>query len=223
MGIQRLKVGLGLIACIGVGLLLGRLGGNAWPSIQQVLFPSPLVYVTPDTAFKERVENAELEALTWEKLLPSREKDIIQRYQNSIPQSVQDMTSQILRSIEASSDESYQQALTSTNTEDWFVGKIVSISGFIVPIDFHPDKSVKNFFLVPYFGACLHFPPPPPNQMIFARIDNGFNDIDIMQAYTLRGRIDLGLFEDPIGTSAYTVDVATIAPFMGQPDDVRVH
>jgi len=221
--IQRLNIGIGLLVCISVGLFLGRLGGNAWPSIKQVWFASQFVYVTPDQVFQSEVKNAEVVSLNWEALLPEVEKQIIQRYQNDEPESIQDMTSQILRSIEASSDQTYQQALTSTNTVDWFVNEIVSISGFIVPIDFHQDKSVKSFFLVPYFGACIHFPPPPPNQIIFSQLQPGFDEVDIMQAYTLTGHISLGLFEDPMGTSAYSLDVANIAPFMGQPDDMRNH
>ena len=30
---------------------------------------------------------------------------------------------------------------------------------------------VKTFLLVPYIGACIHVPPPPPNQMIFVKLN----------------------------------------------------
>ena len=46
------------------------------------------------------------------------------------------------------------------NTE--LEGKIVKIPGFIVPLDVAKDGTVSEFFLVPYFGACIHVPPPHP-------------------------------------------------------------
>lgn len=43
----------------------------------------------------------------------------------------------------------------------------VKIAGFIVPLDFDfEDETFTNFLLVPYFGACIHVPPPPSNQVI---------------------------------------------------------
>lgn len=46
----------------------------------------------------------------------------------------------------------------------------IRIAGFVVPLEYVGDK-ITEFLLVPYFGACIHLPPPPPNQVIhvFAR------------------------------------------------------
>ena len=46
---------------------------------------------------------------------------------------------------------------------DWN-GKTVRLPGFIVLIDFE-GSSVTSLILVPYFRACIHVPPPPPNQL----------------------------------------------------------
>ncbi|MEM8799140.1 MAG: DUF3299 domain-containing protein [Pseudomonadota bacterium] len=43
----------------------------------------------------------------------------------------------------------------------------VRLPGFIVPLEYTADRMVSEFLLVPYFGACLHSPPPPPNQIVF--------------------------------------------------------
>jgi uncharacterized protein len=51
-----------------------------------------------------------------------------------------------------------------------FNGKAVRIPGFVVPLDFEAE-AVKEFLLVPYLGACIHVPPPPPNQIIHVRSD----------------------------------------------------
>jgi uncharacterized protein len=42
-------------------------------------------------------------------------------------------------------------------------GRLMKIAGYIVPAETTEDGKLKEFFLVPYFGACIHVPPPPPN------------------------------------------------------------
>src|SRR5690606_41234775 len=44
-------------------------------------------------------------------------------------------------------------------------GKKIRIPGYVVQLEGDADK-VTQFLLVPYFGACIHVPPPPPNQII---------------------------------------------------------
>ncbi|MCX7896375.1 MAG: DUF3299 domain-containing protein [Rhodocyclaceae bacterium] len=44
-------------------------------------------------------------------------------------------------------------------------GKRVRIAGFVVTLE-RNDKGVTEFLLVPYYGACIHMPPPPANQII---------------------------------------------------------
>ena len=45
-------------------------------------------------------------------------------------------------------------------------GALVKLPGFVVPLDIVGDQ-VASFLLVPYFGACIHQPPPPPNQIVY--------------------------------------------------------
>lgn len=45
-------------------------------------------------------------------------------------------------------------------------GAYIKMPGYIIPIDLS-TKGVTSFVLVPYVGACLHTPPPPPNQLVF--------------------------------------------------------
>jgi hypothetical protein len=52
-------------------------------------------------------------------------------------------------------------------------GKPVRIPGYLLPLEFDGDR-VTEFFLVPYVGACIHTPPPPPNQIVHVRTDEGF-------------------------------------------------
>lgn len=46
--------------------------------------------------------------------------------------------------------------------------QLVKIAGFVVPLDFDFDnETFQEFLLVPYFGACIHTPPPPSNQIVY--------------------------------------------------------
>jgi hypothetical protein len=53
-------------------------------------------------------------------------------------------------------------------------GKRVRIGGYVVPLDFNATH-VKEFLLVPFVGACIHVPPPPANQIIYVKSEQGFD------------------------------------------------
>ncbi len=49
-------------------------------------------------------------------------------------------------------------------------GKKIKIPGYIAPLEVDEQQGiVKEFLLVPYFGACIHVPPPPLNQTILVK------------------------------------------------------
>ena len=51
-------------------------------------------------------------------------------------------------------------------------GRDVVMEGYLVPLDFDAETT-GEFLLVAYFGACIHVPPPPPNQVVLVRFDEG--------------------------------------------------
>jgi hypothetical protein len=44
--------------------------------------------------------------------------------------------------------------------------------GFVLPIEYDGTK-VTEFLLVPWVGACIHTPPPPPNQIVHVIVEEG--------------------------------------------------
>ncbi len=52
-------------------------------------------------------------------------------------------------------------------------GTRVRIPGYLLPLEFEGDQ-VTEFFLVPYVGACIHTPPPPPNQIVHVTTEEAF-------------------------------------------------
>lgn len=55
---------------------------------------------------------------------------------------------------------------------DKFDGKRVKIPGFVVPLEGTPELTTE-FLLVPYFGACIHVPPPASNQIVYVTFEEG--------------------------------------------------
>lgn len=51
-------------------------------------------------------------------------------------------------------------------------GKQVKIPGFMVPLE-DEQRKVTEFLLVPSPQACIHVPPPPPNQMVYVKMKKG--------------------------------------------------
>ncbi len=101
----------------------------------------------------------------------------------------------------------YQAALTSTRTRQELDGTRIRIPGFVVPINFDDQQRVTEFFLVPFFGACIHVPPPPPNQIIYAQVDDAFVLESIFDPVWLEGTLHLQKNDNGLGQSAYALTV----------------
>jgi hypothetical protein len=93
-------------------------------------------------------------------------------------------------------------------TSDAFVGKKVRIPGFIVGMDTVPDNfsKVENFLFVPFQGACIHVPPPPPNQTIFTIPDKPV-DSDPFNAFWMYGVLTLERGSNELAEYYYTFEM----------------
>ena len=112
----------------------------------------------------------------------------------------------------------YQKALVSQNIVMDYIGQPVMIPGFIVPVEFDEQKRVTHFFLVPYFGACIHLPPPPPNQVIYATHSKGIEQKELYQPYWISGVLKTVIVENETATSAYQMDVDAIRMYTEEDD-----
>ncbi|MDR0356560.1 MAG: DUF3299 domain-containing protein [Deltaproteobacteria bacterium] len=83
-------------------------------------------------------------------------------------------------------------------------GKRFKIPGFVVPLDFEKDK-IDEFFLVPFFGACIHVPPPPPNQIIMVRLPKAMEGLAAMEVVWVYGQLDVEKVSTDMGSSGYSL------------------
>jgi len=91
-------------------------------------------------------------------------------------------------------------------------GRRVRLPGFIVPLDDFAD-TVKEFLLVPYFGACVHEPPPPPNQMIYATMKSGSTPMSWWKAVWLEGTLHITRYQSVYGVAGFRFTVERVVPY----------
>jgi uncharacterized protein len=101
----------------------------------------------------------------------------------------------------------------STNTRGVLNGVKVKIPGFIVPLSITTRGVVKEFFLVPYLGACIHVPPPPPNQLVYVSRKDGFVLKSLYNPYWITGTLRTQSKDARLGVAGYSMDADTIEPF----------
>jgi len=114
----------------------------------------------------------------------------------------------------STAEDRYQQALTSKKIRLEFNGRHVRIPGFIVPLEFDDHQTITTFFLVPFFGACIHMPPPPPNQIVYAEYEPGIRLEALYDPFWVSGTLSTALVENDMATAAYSINVSTIEPYI---------
>jgi len=92
-------------------------------------------------------------------------------------------------------------------------GKRVRLPGFIVPLDDLED-TVKEFLLVPYYGACVHVPPPPPNQLVYAQMARGSTPMSWWQAVWLEGTLHITRYQSVYGVAGFRMTVERVTPYI---------
>ena len=92
-------------------------------------------------------------------------------------------------------------------------GKSGRIPGFVVPLKTTKDMRILEFFLVPYYGACIHVPPPPPNQIIHVKSSEGFRLEALYDPVWIEGTLEVERTENDIASSSYSISSASVTPY----------
>lgn len=86
-----------------------------------------------------------------------------------------------------------------------------SLVGFLVPLDFNAERSTE-FVLVPYFGACIHVPPPPPNQIVYVKYPKGLvlSETEMYAPFHVKGRIKAAYAQTDLAPVGYQMTASGI-------------
>ena len=170
------------------------------------------------SAAKNPAKPTEFTTIQWPDLIPKDDLDALldpPEYLMNIQEgSLEDqISSRVSASIASAKDDRYQQALVSTKIMPEMNGQAIRIPGFIVPLEFSDDQVITEFFIVPFFGACIHVPPPPPNQIIYVKYPKGFKLEALYNPFWLSGVLKTSLIENDMATAAYAMEVSLIEAF----------
>jgi len=86
-------------------------------------------------------------------------------------------------------------------------GQEVRLAGFVAPLTYD-DEIVTEFLLVPNFGACIHVPPPPPNQTIMVTVDraNGLTPEEAWGPVWVEGTIVVDSSTTDLAAASYRIE-----------------
>lgn len=151
----------------------------AWPVLTTWLIVAGLAF--------SGVASAEVRQITWDDLLPK----------GWIPPSV---------SVDHFFDAAPAQAVAGADTPVVVEldGTRIKLPGYLVPITME-GESLKEFLMVPYFGACIHVPPPPPNQVVFVRLEEPVQVADPYGPHWVTGVLSTALSDTELAEAAYTM------------------
>ena len=182
-----------------------------------IMMPMFISQVFAQSDDANKAENR-YKTIAWSDLIPQDELDILLNppdYMADIQDgSIEDQIDSQLRNTNAlDSEDRYQQALVSTNIRPEMDGKAIRIPGFIVPLEFNSEQTITEFFLVPYFGACLHMPPPAPNQIIYVKHSGGIQLSALYDPFWITSVLRASLVENDLAAAAYVVEMADYEPY----------
>lgn len=136
--------------------------------------------------------------LDWKELLPEGERS---RFTAVAPAPIHDYRGEGGPPAVQSQDFNVNKALE---------GATVRLPGFIVPLDGARSGAGSEFLLVPYFGSCIHVPPPPPNQIVYVHVGKVAGIDSVYDAYWITGKLHLQNQSTRLAATAYELDAEKI-------------
>jgi uncharacterized protein len=146
--------------------------------------------------------------VSWERLVPADWKPV---------KVLQGMNLGLLRDSDPRAREALERMRAAWKTAPVnasLQGERIRIPGFVVPLE-NQRSGISEFLLVPYFGACIHTPPPPANQIIHVRLATPLTGTRTMDAVWVSGVLEVGLSQTGIAAAGYRMKADVVARYRG--------
>lgn len=140
------------------------------------LVPEVLYMLADVSDYRQRQEQGEV--------LSAPELEILSEYEAELEDRGID-TDELLAMVDEVNQKRMERGQVINQALD---GRNVRIPGYMLPLEFR-GKDVIEFLLVPWVGACIHTPPPPPNQIVHVKLESGYEATDIFTAVWIEGEI----------------------------------
>ena len=92
-------------------------------------------------------------------------------------------------------------------------GARVRLPGYVVPLE-EVKGELKEFLLVPYFGACIHSPPPPANQIVHVTSSAPLKGWRTMDAVWVNGTLTVQRTDSAMGVSSYQIKAPAVEAYV---------
>lgn len=89
-------------------------------------------------------------------------------------------------------------------------GQQVKLPGYIVPLEVSEEGRTTEFLLVPYYGACIHVPPPPSNQIVHVFSEIGIKVEELYQPYWIEGPMQVKASSSELAEAGYQMEAEKI-------------
>ena len=91
-------------------------------------------------------------------------------------------------------------------------GALVKLPGYIIPLEMGAE-GVTDFVLVPYVGACIHVPPPPPNQLVLVSAKDPWPSESLWDAVWVSGRMTAQLASTEVAQTGYRIEAEKVEAY----------
>ena len=146
---------------------------------------------------------AEVRLLQWSELIPEGAPP------PPPPLAIHDM-SQLADALAAEAGPAAAQQSPAAPVVEALDGIVARLPGYIVPLEMDGEGRVIEFLLVPYFGACIHVPPPPSNQIVHATSELGVRVDQLYQPYWIEGPLKVEPASSELAEAGYRMVAQTI-------------
>ena len=154
----------------------------------------------------------EVREIVWEELMPPgwNPLAVLDALRGNDPSDLDALPDSSPRAIELFN--AYQEAVRSAPVVRELNGQKVRLPGFVVPLDFE-GVEISEFLLVPYFGACIHVPPPPSNQIVYVKTVASYPLQGLFDPVWVTGEIRTDAYPNGLGDAGYTLQATIIEPY----------
>ncbi|MEJ1227533.1 hypothetical protein SAMN03159507_03792 [Pseudomonas sp. NFACC32-1] len=147
---------------------------------------------------------AEPRDLAWSEMIPA-----------GAPPEVPNMTplhdlSQMGDALAAESAPAARQDMPNAPVVKELDGQQIRLPGYIVPLEVSEEGRTTDFLLVPYFGACIHVPPPPSNQIVHVKSEVGVKLDELYQPYWVEGPMQVKPSTSELADAGYQMEAEKI-------------
>ena len=180
-----------LIATLIIGVPVGAVGGRAWAAS------------TTDAAEVRQIRWPDLVPEGWDPFAIMREKN--KERGAAILSDADPRILQVMREMRMIWD--------NAPVNEAMDGAVVKLPGYVVPLE-EAGGAIKEFLLVPYFGACIHSPPPPANQIVHVVPTKPARGLRSMDVVWISGKLHAKRQDSVMGKSGYHMDAFKIEPYV---------